>query len=324
MSYSIETYDKAQSILDRRKERATLEAQDRADELCAKIPELNTINRKLAQIGLNISKTFFTSQNPKEDIDRLRTESLALQEEKKNLLKKNGYDENALAIKYTCPACEDTGFINGRRCKCFINLLKDIEREKIEKIVPLKECTFETFNTLYYPEISEKNEESPRKKVEKIKSSCIKYATNFSKNSKNLFFMGGTGLGKTHLSLAIANVAINKGYSVIYGTAQNILGDLQNENFGRLDNLKYRENEILDVDLLILDDLGTEFKSAYTVSCLYNIINTRLSAKLPTIISTNYSIDEIEKIYDQRTTSRIIGGYSTLVLTGNDIRYIKK
>ena len=88
MSYSIETYDKAQSILDRRKERATLEAQDRADELCAKIPELNTINRKLAQIGLNISKTFFTSQNPKEDIDRLRTESLALQEEKKNLLKR--------------------------------------------------------------------------------------------------------------------------------------------------------------------------------------------------------------------------------------------
>ena len=83
MSYSIETYDKAQSILDRRKERATLEAQDRADELCAKIPELNTINRKLAQIGLNISKTFFTSQNPKEDIDRLRTESLALQEERK-------------------------------------------------------------------------------------------------------------------------------------------------------------------------------------------------------------------------------------------------
>ncbi len=324
MSYSIETYDKAQSILDRRKERATLEAQDRADELCAKIPELNTINRKLAQIGLNISKTFFTSQNPKEDIDRLRTESLALQEEKKNLLKKNGYGENALAIKYTCPACEDTGFIGGRRCKCFINLLKDIEREKIEKIAPLEECTFETFNTEYYPDNAENGEISPRRRAEKIKENCIRYATNFSKNSKNLFFMGGTGLGKTHLSLAIANVAINKGYSVIYGTAQNILGDLQNENFGRLDNLKYRENEILDVDLLILDDLGTEFKNAYTVSCLYNIINTRLSAKLPTIISTNYSIDEIEKIYDQRTTSRIIGGYSTLVLTGNDIRYIKK
>lgn len=324
MSYSIETFDKAQSILDRRKERATLEAQDRVDELCAKIPELNTINRKLAQIGLNISKTFFTSKNPQEDIEKLRVESLALQEQKKNLLTKNGYDENALAVKYTCPYCEDTGFINGRRCKCFIDLLKDIEREKIEKIAPINECTFDTFKTEYYPDGATDGGVSAKYRAERIKESCIKYATNFSKASKNLFFMGGTGLGKTHLSLAIANVVINKGYSVIYGTAQNILGDLQNENFGRTDNLKYREKDILDVDLLILDDLGTEFKSAYTVSCLYNIINTRLSAKLPTIISTNYSIDEIENIYDQRTTSRIIGGYSTLMLTGNDIRYIKK
>ena len=324
MSYSIETYDKAQNILDRRKEKATLEAQDRIDKLCAEIPELNVINRKLAQIGLNISKTFFTSKDPQADINKLRIESLALQEEKKNLLNKNGYDENELAIKYTCTACEDTGFINGRRCKCFVNLLKEIERDKIEKIAPIEECTFDTFNTEYYPDTAENDGVSARRKAEKIKESCIGYATSFNKSSKNLFFMGGTGLGKTHLSLAIANVVINRGYSVIYGTAQNILGDLQNENFGRIDNLKYRENEILDVDLLILDDLGTEFKSAYTVSCLYNIINTRLSAKLPTIISTNYSIDEIESIYDQRTTSRIIGGYSTLILTGNDIRYIKK
>ena len=324
MSYSIETYDKAQNILDRRKEKATLEAQSRIDKLCAEIPELNVINRKLAQIGLNISRTFFTSKDPQADINKLRIESLALQEEKKNLLKKNGYDENELAIKYTCAACEDTGFINSRRCKCFINLLKEIERDKIEKIAPIEECTFDTFNTEYYPDTAENDGVSARRKAEKIKESCIGYATSFNKSSKNLFFMGGTGLGKTHLSLAIANVVINRGYSVIYGTAQNILGDLQNENFGRIDNLKYRENEILDVDLLILDDLGTEFKSAYTVSCLYNIINTRLSAKLPTIISTNYSIDEIESIYDQRTTSRIIGGYSTLILTGNDIRYIKK
>ena len=158
----------------------------------------------------------------------------------------------------------------------------------------------------------------------KIKESCIGYATNFSKGAKNLLFTGGTGLGKTHLSLAIANVVINRGYSVIYGTAQNILGDLQNENFGRIDNLKYRENEILDVDLLILDDLGTEFKSAYTISCLYNIINTRIGAKLPTIISTNYTLKELLEFYDQRITSRITGEYSLLTLEGNDIRYIKK
>ncbi|MDD6659573.1 MAG: ATP-binding protein [Eubacteriales bacterium] len=321
MSYTTETYDKAQTILDRRKERATLEAQSRIDEISNKIPELKTIQTKLAQVGLNISKAFLTSKNPQAEIDKLRIESLALQDRKKKILKENGYSEDALSIKYTCPACEDTGFIGGRRCKCYINLLKEIERAKIEKIAPIDECTFESFDTNYYPE--EMDGVCPKKKAEIIKENCKRYATSFTKRSKSLLFMGNTGLGKTHLSLAIANVVINRGYSVIYGTAQNILRDLQNENFGRTDNLRYFENEILSTDLLILDDLGTEFKNQFTVSCLYNIINSRLCAKLPTIISTNYTFEELEEKYDQRITSRITGQYSTLILVGNDIRYIK-
>lgn len=321
MSYTTETYDKAQTILDRRKERATLEAQSRIDEISNKIQELKTIQTKLAQVGLNISKAFLTSKNPQAEIDKLRIESLALQDRKKKILKENGYSEDALSIKYTCPTCEDTGFIGGRRCKCYINLLKEIERAKIEKIAPIDECTFESFDTNYYPE--EMDGVCPKKKAEIIKENCKRYATSFTKRSKSLLFMGNTGLGKTHLSLAIANVVINRGYSVIYGTAQNILRDLQNENFGRTDNLRYFENEILSTDLLILDDLGTEFKNQFTVSCLYNIINSRLCAKLPTIISTNYTFEELEEKYDQRITSRITGQYSTLILVGNDIRYIK-
>lgn len=321
MSYTTETYDKAQTILDRRKERATMEAQSRIDEISNEIPELKTIQTKLAQVGLNISKAFLTSKNPQAEIDKLRIESLALQDRKKKILKENGYSEDALSIKYTCPACEDTGFIGGRRCKCYINLLKEIERAKIEKIAPIDECTFESFDTNYYPE--EMDGVCPKKKAEIIKENCKRYATSFTKRSKSLLFMGNTGLGKTHLSLAIANVVINRGYSVIYGTAQNILRDLQNENFGRTDNLRYFENEILSTDLLILDDLGTEFKNQFTVSCLYNIINSRLCAKLPTIISTNYTFEELEEKYDQRITSRITGQYSTLILVGNDIRYIK-
>ena len=321
MSSTTETYDKAQTILDRRKERATLEAQSRIDEISNKISELKTIQTKLAQVGLNISKAFLTSKNPQAEIDKLRIESLALQDRKKKILKENGYSEDALSIKYTCPACEDTGFLGGRRCKCYINLLKEIEKAKIEKIAPINECTFESFDTNYYPE--EMDGVCPKKKAEIIKENCKRYPTSFTKRSKSLLFMGNTGLGKTHLSLAIANVVINRGYSVIYGTAQNILRDLQNENFGRTDNLRYFENEILSTDLLILDDLGTEFKNQFTVSCLYNIINSRLCAKLPTIISTNYTFEELEEKYDQRITSRITGQYSTLILVGNDIRYIK-
>ena len=149
------------------------------------------------------------------------------------------------------------------------------------------------------------------------------YAQTFTPQSPNLMFMGGTGLGKTHLSLAIANVALNKGYSVIYGTSQNIFSDLQDENFGRTDNIYYNEHDILNTDLLILDDLGTEFRSQFSEACLYNIVNTRILKKKATIISTNFSFEDLERDYNQRVTSRLAGEYSVLTLEGSDIRYIK-
>lgn len=323
MSYSQDTYRRAAQILDRRREKANIQAQARFDEISEKIPELDVIQQKLARIGFNISKVFLNGGDKQAGIEKLKIESLALQEQKKEILRKNGYDEDALSVKYTCPHCSDTGYINNRRCKCHKEILKDIERADIAKIAPIEDCTFDSFDTNYYPDQVLENAVSPRLKAEKIKKSCYKYAVNFSKLSPNLLFMGSTGLGKTHLSLAIANIVINKGFSVLYGNAQNILNDLQNENFGRTDNLRYYERAVFNCDLLIIDDLGTEFKNSYSVACLYNIINSRLSSKLPTIISTNFSFDELEEKYDQRITSRITGEYTPLILLGNDIRYIK-
>ena len=322
MSYSIEVFNKAEEILAHRREQAEASAEFRLEEISEKIPELLTIKKKLGQIGLSISRVFFESSNKQSDIEKLKEASLELQEQRKNLLIKNGYDENALEVQYTCSHCKDTGIHNNRICKCHTELLKSIERENLQKHAPLDECTFESFNTLYYPEEPE-NGISPRAKAESILNNCKRYASKFTSQSPSILFMGGTGLGKTHLSLAIANAVIDHGYSVEYGTAQNILNDLSNENFGRTDRLKYTEERILECDLLILDDLGTEFKTSYSIACLYNIINTRLSAKLPTIISTNFSQRELEEKYDQRITSRITGEYNTLILLGKDIRYIK-
>lgn len=323
MSYSQEVYRKATQILERRLEKANMQAQNKFDEITEKLPELETIRQRLAQIGLNISKVFLYSEDKQADIDKLMQESLKLQEQKKKILADNGYSEDALSVQYTCPVCKDTGFVKNRMCKCHIELLKDIERSNLSKIAPVEDCTFDTFDVNYYPDETMDNGISPRNKAEKIKNSCRKYAVNFTTSSPNIMFMGGTGLGKTHLSLAIANVVINRGYSVVYGTTQNILGDLQNENFGRDENIRYNERAVLNCDLLILDDLGTEFKSSYTVACLYNIINSRISSKLPTIISTNIGFDELEEKYDQRIVSRVAGEYTKFMLVGNDIRYIK-
>lgn len=323
MAYSQDVYSRAANALERRREKANLQAQERIEEIGEKLPEINDIQRKLAQIGLNISKVFLYSSNKQADIEKLMQESLELQNRKKAVLTENGYSEDALDVKYTCPACKDTGFIGNRRCKCHNELLKDIERSDLAKIAPIEDCTFDTFDINYYPQQVMENGISPRDKAEKIKKSCSRYAAGFTTSSPNVMFMGGTGLGKTHLSLAIANVVINRGYSVVYGTAQNILNDLQKENFGRDDDLRYYEKAVLGCDLLIIDDLGTEFRNNYTVACLYNIINSRLNSKLPTIISTNLTAEELEDKYDQRITSRITGEYNKLILIGNDIRYIK-
>lgn len=323
MAYKNTVYQKAIHVLERRREKATLEANTRTLEISQKIPEINEIQKKLSAIGFSISKLFFYGGNREGEIEKLRKSSLALQKEKKQLLKNNGYDEDALTTKYFCSVCNDTGYVNERICTCHRELLKEIERDSLRRIAPLDESTFENFDVRYYPDTVNDNGVVPREKAEKILNSCRLYAQSFNSHSPNLMFMGGTGLGKTHLSLAIANVAINKGYSVIYGTSQNILSDLQNENFGRTDNIYYNEYDILHTDLLIIDDLGTEFKNAYSVACLYNIINTRILKKIPTIISTNFNHDDLNREYDQRITSRIAGEFSTLILEGNDIRYIK-
>lgn len=315
MAYSQDVYSRAAEVLDRRKEKANMEAQARFDEISEKIPALEDIQRELSQIGLSISKVYFASSDMKADIENLMHKSLKLQEDKRRLLRENGYDEDALAVKFTCDACKDTGFIGNRRCKCHKELLKSIERSDLAKIAPIEDCTFDSFETKYYPDV-------PR--AERIKANCVKYATQFTTKSKNIIFYGGTGLGKTHLSLAIANAVINRGYSVVYGTAQNLLNDLQNENFGRYDNIRYYEKAVMNCDLLIIDDLGTEFKNSYTTAELYNIINSRILSRLPTIISTNFTQNELEDKYDQRITSRIVGEYSPLTLMGNDIRYIKR
>lgn len=277
---------------------------------------------KLSRIGYNISTLLFRDENPREKVAQLKEESLKLQNEKRRLLKENGFDEDALAIKYTCSVCNDSGFVNERMCNCHRELLKEIERDNLRRFAPVDDCTFNSFNTEYYPAQAMENGVSPREKAQKILESCRTYAQGFNSHAASILFMGGTGLGKTHLSLAIANVVINKGYSVVYGTAQNILSDLQNESFGRYENLDYTEREVLAADLLIIDDLGTEFKNQFSVACLYNIINTRILKKKPTIISTNFSYDDLERDYNQRITSRIAGVYITLVLEGNDIRYI--
>ena len=159
--------------------------------------------------------------------------------------------------------------------------------------------------------------------MEKILFNCMDYAKNFSFSSPNIIMMGSTGLGKTHLSLAIARAVIDKGFGVVYGSVNNLIDKLEREHFGRDEESSTRQS-LMDCYLLILDDLGTEFRTAFSVAEVYNLINTRQMTRRPTIISTNLTMKELEAAYTNRFTSRIIADYVRCLFQGDDIRQKKR
>lgn len=320
MPYSTDIYRKAERILKSRQDDAEMQAQIRQSEIRQDIPEIDEIQQKLARIGLEISRVFLYSGDRDERIASLKAQSKALTERRAEILKKNGYSPDAMQADYSCKACNDHGFINGRICTCHRQLLKDIMRKEVSSLAPLEKCTFDNFDLKYYNDQPMENSIVPRAKAERVLDAAHRYAQGFNLSSKNLLLIGGTGLGKTHLSLAIANVVINKGYSVCYGTSQNICDDLQSEQFGRMDSLTYTKQQVLESDLLVLDDLGTEIDNQYSIATLYNIINSRILAEKPTIISTNFKFSALEQRYDHRITSRLTGEYVSMYLFGNDIR----
>jgi len=318
--YASEMYRKAERILESRRDNAVMEAELRSEEIRNSLPAVSAIQKQLSQIGLELSRLFFHKDNAPAKVEELRTRSKALVAERGKLLQQNGYREDAMQPHYVCSVCEDRGFISGRMCACHKQLLKELMREEVGKTAPLNKCTFENFDLSYYTQTPDESGIVPRERAEKILEAARRYAQNFTPERKNLLFLGKTGLGKTHLSLAILNVVINRGYSVCYGTSQNICDDLQAEQFGRGDTAVYSKRQVLESDLLVLDDLGTEPENQYSLATIYNIINSRILAGKPTIISTNYELPQLLKKYDQRITSRVTGEYTKMQILGSDIR----
>lgn len=322
MGYSERVYQKAAEILERRKSEA--EAVARLNKMTAEknIPELKELDREIAQLGLSVIKAIGMKENAERFIQHLSQRSLEAQEERKQLLRAAGLPEDFLSTKYTCSKCSDTGFSGGYRCICFDSLLKQIAYKELCSDFPLETNTFDKFKLNFYSKSTDPNSGIvPFDRMSDILNYCKTYAKEFDLRAPSIFMYGETGLGKTHLSLAIAGEVVQKGFGVIYSSAQNLFTKLEKEHFSRNSD-DDDTSSILGCDLLIIDDLGAEFSTQFTVSALYNIINTRQQSGLPVIISTNLPIKEFESRYTRRVTSRIFGCYTTLAFCGSDIRQI--
>ncbi|MEE1246435.1 MAG: ATP-binding protein [Acutalibacteraceae bacterium] len=319
MAYSKETYKKAEQELAQRRSRALAEREEHHRIAVETAPEILEAEEKMSRAGLATIKAIgMGAADAKEYIQKLSEINLEAQAQRRLLLKSNGFPEDWLDVHYTCKKCEDKGFVSGIMCGCFKELLKSIEYEKLCSKLPVGNCRFDNFKLDFYPDGAGT---SPKKRMESVLNYCKEYAADFSRRSPSLLLYGKTGLGKTHLSLAIAGKAVEEGYGVIYSSAQNLFNKLEKDKFGKAD--ANTEETILDCDLLIIDDLGAEFTTQFTVSALYNIVNSRELEGKPTIISTNLMPEQLTKAYGERIASRILSNYVMLYFDGSDIRQIK-
>lgn len=293
----------------------------RQEKIYSRIPEIERIDTRLrTQMAELVGLTLRGGAELNAAIKALEDESLALQAKKAELLVERGYEMDYLDDIFSCKTCRDTGYFGGKMCSCLKAMYNaEVTRELGTLLKNSDEC-FEKFDLSLYGDA--------RESMEIVYNTCLEYANSFSERSMNLMFQGGTGLGKTFLSACIARVVAGNGHSVCYDTASSALEAFETKKFSRdaqtAENAAVKVERMLDCELMILDDLGTEMPTPMSVSALYTLINTRLVNGRKTVISTNLTDAELSKRYNPQICSRLEGEFTKLPFFGSDIRLTKK
>lgn len=324
MSYSKAAYERAYEVLRERRRRSEEDAKRRRNELYRKIPQLAEIDGLLAQTAGAITRQILSGGDPAAAVREQREQNSELLAQRERILKRAGCSAEDLNERYVCPQCEDTGAVGIRRCECMESLLKAESCRILSGGSRLKLTDFKGFSLDFYSDAPDAGGVTPRRRMEWILQFCRQYADRFGEGAESLLFRGNTGLGKTHLSLAIAEQVIRMGYGVVYCSAQTVFGALEREKFSRESGGSETLDGLLGCDLLVFDDLGAEFSTSFTTATVNTIVGARLLEDRPTIISTNLSLEELEAAYSARLLSRIVGGYQMLNFVGKDVRYLKK
>lgn len=321
MAYSADVVRRAQQRLaEMKSERETLQWR-RLNHAYTQVPRIKEIDLLLRKNMSAAAQSIFTPGSDVQALmDNVKSTALTLQKERQELIQANfepGYiDEGPI-----CSKCGGAGYIGSTMCDC----LKELCRQEQTKELSLLACgegRFEDFRLDYYPEqFDPKFNSTVRTVMRKNFEYCKQFAENFG--SGNLLFIGGTGLGKTFLSACIARAVAEKGYSVAYEPAGQLFSKLEKNRFNPDEESRQQAEKLTGCDLLIIDDLGTELPGNFVTAALYNLVNDRLLAGKPMVISTNLNINEIAQRYSPQIASRLNGDFMGLWFAGNDIRILK-
>ena len=326
MAYSEAVLRRAKARLAQEKADYEADAAARLAAAYEKYPELREIDRELrSTMAQVVAASFRKGEDPSRAIADIREKNLALQRRREWILA--DYDDTLLEHSAICEHCGGSGYVGSQMCECLVELCRQEQKKELTTLLGSGRESFEQFRLEYYPDAADpKYGVNPRQMMQRVLQKCQRYARDFSPDtSGSLLFTGGTGLGKTFLSGCIARCVADGGYSVVYDTAIRLFSDFEAVKFGENTEESRRKTEKYTAcDLLIIDDLGTEMVTQFTISVLYHVVNSRLMERRPTILSTNLSPEEIRSRYSAQIASRILGTYQVLQFLGTDIRMIKK
>lgn len=323
MGYSSDVVRRARARLAQAKEDRESENRQHLAVAYARVPRIREIDIQLRKTMAQAAQAaFLQGSDGREQLEKAKRENLELQQERAILAMEN-FEEGYLDDSPICDKCGGSGYIGSTMCECLTELCRQEQKKEVSILSGFRD-SFSHFDLTLYPDkVDPKYGISPRTIMEKNLKDCRTYAMFFSLKSDNLLFSGNTGLGKTFLSACIARTVADRGYSVAYETAGHLFSKLEQAKFSPSEETRREATKFMDCDLLILDDLGTEMSGQFTNVALYGLINDRLLADKPTIISTNLTTEDISRRYTSQIASRLRGSYKRVPFVGEDIRVLK-
>ena len=323
MAYSSEVVRRARQRLESAKADKASVYRERLQAVYSHLPRVREIDIQLRKSMVLATQAIFSRENGAEDaMESVKKANIALQKERKALIEAE-FGPDYLDESAICPHCGGIGYIGSQMCRCLLELCRQ-EQKKELTLLSCGEGSFEDFKLEYYPDrpISG-GAVSLRAIMQKTFSDCRAYAKSFGSHQENLLFSGDTGLGKTFLSACIARDVADRGYSVVYESAVHLFDNMEKAKFSDDEEAAKDAQKYTACDLLIVDDLGTEMAGQFVTTALYTLINDRLLAGKPTIISTNLTAEEMSKRYSPQILSRLRGSYRRMTFVGDDIRILK-
>jgi len=323
VAYSSDVVRRARRALESKRADHESKQQARQQEIYAKLPRVREIDKQLrASMVQAVQASFAKGEDGKEALSLVRQANLALQAERKDLISA-AFPPEYLDEQPLCPLCGGTGYVGSTMCRCLTELCRQEQKKELSLLASDDQC-FRNFRLDYYSEETDpKYGASPRDIMTRILEICRKYAGSFTRNSGNLLFNGGTGLGKTMLSASVAREVAEQGYSVAYETAAHLFAKLEKDRFHPDEDSAREVAKLTGCDLLIVDDLGTELPGNFVTAALYTLLNDRLLSGKPMLISTNLSMEELGQRYSPQIASRLQGSFQLLPFVGEDIRVLK-